>query len=148
MTRIEHRRAGTAMVETAAIEPVASAYEALDESQSEDFHFHLYFTAETRDSALAIRSRLVRTADFRYQLPPVRERPMGPHPIPIWSIWVDKANFTAAALWMMLNHAGHSVLVHPNIDDGYKDHTDRAMWLGAPQTLKLRIFGEEAAPAR
>jgi DOPA 4,5-dioxygenase len=117
-------------------------YEALDEAIPEEFHFHLYFGPETRASALQIRRQLVAGADFRYQLPPVREQPMGPHPVPIWSIWVDKANFAPATLWMMRHHGQHSVLVHPNIDDGYRDHTDYAMWLGAPQQLRLRIFRE------
>jgi DOPA 4,5-dioxygenase len=124
-------------------------YEALDEAIPEEFHFHLYFGPETRDSALAIRRRLVAEADFPYQLPPVREQPMGPHPVPIWSIWVDKPSFAAATLWMMKNHGQHSVLVHPNIDDGYADHTDHAMWLGAPHRLKLERFrgqpGEQPA---
>jgi aromatic ring-cleaving dioxygenase len=107
---------------------------------NEDFHFHLYFSADTRDSALAIRERLSDVTDFEYDLPPVRERPVGPHPFPIWGIWVDRANFAAAALWMMHNHGQHSVLVHPNIDDGLKDHTDHAMWLGEPVPLKLEMF--------
>jgi aromatic ring-cleaving dioxygenase len=118
-------------------------YEALDESIAEEFHFHLYFGPETRDSALAIRRRLVEEADFRYQLPPVREQPMGPHPVPIWSIWVDEANFTAATRWMMQHHGEHSVLVHPNGEDGLRDHTHRALWLGTPQPLKLEVFSRE-----
>ncbi|HEX2037007.1 MAG TPA: DOPA 4,5-dioxygenase family protein [Chloroflexota bacterium] len=119
---------------------VEASYEALDESLAEDFHFHLYFDAETRDSALAIRSQLVQTAPFRYQLPPVREAPMGPHRWPIWSVWVDRANFTPAVEWMMRHHGHHSVLIHPNIDDGLQDHTDHAMWLGTPLPLKLEVF--------
>ena len=109
---------------------------------SEDFHFHFYFTPETRDSALAIRERLQREADFEYDLPPVRERPVGPHRFPIWSIWVDRANFAAATLWMARNHGAHSVLVHPNVDDGLKDHTDHAMWLGKPEALRLEVFSK------
>jgi aromatic ring-cleaving dioxygenase len=37
------------------------------------------------------------------------------------------------------------VLVHPNIDDGYLDHTAHAMWLGTAQPLNLRAFEGEAA---
>ena len=107
---------------------------------SEDFHFHLYFTPETRDSAVAIRERLRQVGDFAFDLPPIRERPVGPHRFPIWSLWVDRANFAAATLWMMHNHGGHSVLVHPNIDDGLLDHTAHAMWLGEPVPLKLEVF--------
>ena len=108
---------------------------------SEDFHFHVYFDETTRDSTLQIRERLKREAEFGFQMPPVRERPVGPHQWPIWSVWVDRANFTPAVEWMMRHHGPHSVLVHPNIDDGYLDHTDRAMWLGEPRPLKLDGMG-------
>jgi DOPA 4,5-dioxygenase len=104
---------------------------------SEDFHFHVYFDEATRQSTLQLRERLKREAEFAFQMPPVRERPVGPHQWPIWSVWVDRANFTPAVEWMMQNHGAHSVLIHPNIDDGYLDHTDRAMWLGEPRPLKL-----------
>ena len=120
-------------------------YEALDEAIPEEFHFHLYYDTgekDTKESALEIRRRLLQEADFRYQLPPVRQQPMGPHQWPIWSIWVDRADFGKATLWMVRNHGPHSVLVHPNIDDGYLDHTDRAMWLGEPKPLKLRVFAD------
>lgn len=103
----------------------------------EDFHFHLYFSADTRESAMAIRAGLAGEKSFAFELPPVRETPIGPHRWPLWSVWTDRANFTAAAEWMMRNHGPHSVLVHPNTDDGLKDHTDYAMWLGKPQPLNL-----------
>jgi DOPA 4,5-dioxygenase len=41
---------------------------------------------------------------------------------------------------MMHNHGGRSVLVHPNIDDGLKDHTNHAMWLGTPVPLNLQVL--------
>src|SRR5438105_4059522 len=104
---------------------------------SEDFHFHVYFDGATRDSTVQIRDRLKSEATFQFQMPPIREKPVGPHRWPIWSVWVDRANFTPAVEWMMKNHGPHSVLVHPNIDDGYLDHTGRAMWLGEPRPLNL-----------
>lgn len=109
----------------------------------EDFHFHLYFDGASRDSAMAIRDELGRTATFSYQLPPVRETPIGPHRWPLWSIWVDRANFTAATEWMMRHHGAHSVLVHPEVEDALQGHTDYAMWLGQPQQLNLSAFQEE-----
>lgn len=123
---------------------VMEAFEEYVGRLSEDFHFHLYFSAETRDSALAIRARLKDVTDFEYDLPPVRERPVGPHRWPIWSIWVDRANFAAAMLWMAHNHGQHSVLVHPNIDDGLADHTDHAMWLGKALPLNIEVFADHS----
>ncbi len=121
----------------------SSQFEEFTGRLSEDFHFHLYFSADTRESAMAIRERLKAVTDFEYDLPPVREVPVGPHRWPLWSLWVDRANFAAATLWMMHHHGEHSVLVHPNIDDGLLDHTAHAMWLGRPQPLNLDAFREE-----
>jgi DOPA 4,5-dioxygenase len=39
----------------------------------------------------------------------------------------------------MLNRGGLSVLVHPETEDAYDDHTIHALWLGAP--LPLRVDG-------
>jgi aromatic ring-cleaving dioxygenase len=38
--------------------------------------------------------------------------------------------------------------VHPNIDDGLIDHTDRAMWLGEPRQLKLEVFRRRSGESR
>ena len=118
------------------------AFEEFMGRLSEDFHFHLYFSADTRDSAMAIREKLKQVKEFEFDLPPIREVPVGPHRWPLWSLWTDKANFAPATLWMAHNHGQHSVLVHPNIDDGYLDHTAHAMWLGQPQQLNLRVFDD------
>lgn len=107
---------------------------------SEDFHIHVYFSDGTRASAVAIRERLQDVTDFAYDLPPVREKPVGPHRWPIWSMWVDRANFAAAALWMMRYHGEHAVLIHPETGDGLTDHSAHAMWLGKPQPLNLDVF--------
>lgn len=112
---------------------------------SEDFHFHFYFSIQTRASALAIRDQLRDVTDFEFDLPPVRETPVGPHRWPLWSIWVDRANFTAATLWMMRHHGQHSVLVHPETGDALADHTEHAMWLGKQAPLNLEVFREDDA---
>lgn len=109
----------------------------------EDFHLHLYFNADSRGSALAIRESLKDVRDFAYELPPVREAPIGPHRWPIWSIWVDRANFTPVVEWMMRHHRRHSVLIHPETGDPLKDHTDHAMWLGTPRPLNLDALRED-----
>jgi aromatic ring-cleaving dioxygenase len=32
--------------------------------------------------------------------------------------------------WLMLNHAGLDVLIHPQTGNAYDDHTAKALWLG------------------
>ena len=128
------------------VKPMTQDFEEFTGRLSEDFHFHLYFSADTRASALAIREQLEAVRDFEFDLPPIRERPVGPHRWPIWSMWVDRANFAPATMWMMKHHGAHSVLVHPNIDDGLDDHTAHAMWLGRQVPLNLEVFGARPAP--
>ena len=36
------------------------------------------------------------------------------------------------------------VLVHPNTEDAYTDHSAFAMWLGKPQPLRLDILRRSA----
>ena len=103
----------------------------------EDFHVHIYFTAETRTSALAIRTYMETTDTFETDLQPVREMPIGPHPTPMFNAHLDKANFGPAMHWLMLNHGPHSVLIHPNTGDDLKDHTEHALWLAGPLDLNL-----------
>ena len=37
--------------------------------------------------------------------------------------------------WLMLNHAGLNVLIHPQGENAYDDHTIHALWLGTPLPL-------------
>ncbi len=103
----------------------------------EDFHVHIYFDAATRDSVLAIRRHLEQTPAFTVELQPVRERPMGPHPLPFFNAHVARADLGAFVWWLMANHGPHPVLVHPNTGDDLADHTRHAVWLGGPLDLNL-----------
>jgi aromatic ring-cleaving dioxygenase len=103
----------------------------------EDFHVHVYFTEDTRASAMRIREHLGDNEAFEVDLQPVRDQPMGPHPTPMFNAHLDRANFGRAMHWLMLNHGPHAVLVHPNTPDPVKDHTHHALWLGGPLDLRL-----------
>jgi aromatic ring-cleaving dioxygenase len=41
---------------------------------------------------------------------------------------------------MLVNRGPLSVLVHPNAGDVYRDHTQRAFWLGAPWPLNTKVL--------
>ena len=44
--------------------------------------------------------------------------------------------------WLRREHAGLSVLVHPNtLDGGQIDHTKHAIWIGQPLRVRLGVFG-------
>jgi len=48
--------------------------------------------------------------------------------------------------WLMLNREGLDVLVHPETDDAYDDHTSHAMWLGQPLDLRLEVLRRAREP--
>jgi DOPA 4,5-dioxygenase len=50
------------------------------------------------------------------------------------------AEFPRLVPWLMLNRQGLTVLVHPETGDDYTDHADRALWLGAPLSLRLETL--------
>lgn len=37
--------------------------------------------------------------------------------------------------WLTIHRGPLSALVHPNTDDEYRDHTQRAIWMGQPFPL-------------
>ena len=50
------------------------------------------------------------------------------------------AEFPRLVPWLMLNRSGLSVLVHPQTEDAYDDHTIHALWLGAPLPLRVEML--------
>jgi DOPA 4,5-dioxygenase len=59
------------------------------------------------------------------------------------------AQFGAFIPWLVINRGPLSALVHPNTvdstgshEDEYRDHTQRATWLGQPLPLDLSLFHE------
>ncbi|KAF0687430.1 Aste57867_20829 [Aphanomyces stellatus] len=62
-------------------------------------------------------------------------KPVGPHPIGSFETWVPVESFAAAYAWFTLHRNGLHVLVHPLSVEEIIDHSDRAAWMGTPQTL-------------
>ena len=48
--------------------------------------------------------------------------------------------FGAFVSWLVIARGPLSVLVHPNTGDAYRDHSQRASWLGTPWPLNLDIM--------
>jgi DOPA 4,5-dioxygenase len=42
--------------------------------------------------------------------------------------------------WLMLNHSGLTILVHPDTGNAYADHARHALWLGAMLPLRLDVL--------
>ena len=113
------------------------AEEFVDLSATQGYHAHIYYDAETRPSAERLREAIGNR--FGVELGRWRDEPVGPHPVPMYQAAFPAAEFPRIVPWLMLNRGGLSVLVHPQTEDAYDDHTIHALWLGAP--LPLRVEG-------
>ena len=104
------------------------------------YHAHIYYVAETRDTAEAVRRRLLDSMAagdiprllFVGQL---KDGKAGPHPIPQFEIHYTKQ--ALPAILRVIEESGLTALVHPLTDDDLADHTTLAHWIGMPIELDL-----------
>jgi DOPA 4,5-dioxygenase len=103
------------------------------------YHAHVYFRDDgEREQALALRDRI--GAAFEARLGRVWDKPVGPHPIPMYQVVFSTDQFATLVPFLMLERDGLSVLVHPETGDDVADHSAHALWLGAPLPLDLEIL--------
>jgi aromatic ring-cleaving dioxygenase len=104
------------------------------------YHAHVYYLPATRAVAEAFNRRLGVMKDSReiaelLYVGQLRDRKVGPHPIPQFEI-----HFTEDALpaiVSLIEASGLTALVHPLTDDDLADHTSLARWIGKPVALDL-----------
>jgi aromatic ring-cleaving dioxygenase len=104
-----------------------------------DYHAHIYFdNAEQRHVAQALRDEIAQRFDVFVSR--LVDKPIGPHPVPMFEIAFDSSMFATIVPWLMLNRNGLSVLVHPNTGFAKADHLSNALWLGDQQELIVAIL--------
>jgi aromatic ring-cleaving dioxygenase len=107
------------------------------------YHAHIYYDAEQRPAAEALRNLFVSRTHAADQphiifVGDFRDYPQGPHPLPQYEI-----HFLEAALPSVkseIEAAGLRALVHPLTQDDLADHTSLAQWLGPPLNLDLTVL--------
>jgi aromatic ring-cleaving dioxygenase len=104
----------------------------------EAWHAHVYFDPMTRDEALRLRRRVAE--EFDVVVGRVHDRPVGPHPMPMFQILFRPAVLASVVPWLALNRGRLVVLVHPETGDNLVDHTQHAIWMGAMPELNLEVF--------
>jgi|SRR5690348_11075866 aromatic ring-cleaving dioxygenase len=110
-----------------------------DTATIESYHAHVYFTGVAeRIRASALREALQERFDVA--MGSWHDKPVGPHPIPMYQVSFAAREFARIVPWLMLNHDGLSILIHPNTENGYRDHSEHALWLGAQQALRLDVL--------
>lgn len=105
------------------------------------FHCHVYFdhaaperVAEARAFMEIIRRTFVATAHVEvHSLIPY---PAGPHPRGSFEVLFTREVFAEYVSWLMFSRPESlDILVHPLTRSQTLDHTQRALWLGAPLAL-------------
>ena len=103
------------------------------------FHAHVYYDpATSRSEAERLREWIGER--FSVTLGRWHDVKVGPHDQAMYQVAFATNVFSELVPWLMLNHGGLSILIHPNTDDGYRDHAEHALWLGAQQELRLDVL--------
>lgn len=105
------------------------------------WHAHVYFGAESRDAAWALREVITAELGGRIEMGRFHEKPVGPHPAWTYQLAFNASEFAYVVSWLSLNHGALDVFIHPNTGDELSDHRDGALWLGRSYTLDLNALG-------
>src|SRR3954470_9059265 len=96
------------------------------------YHAHIYYDpVSSRDRATRLRER-VAAAFPEATLGRWHDALVGPHLQSMYQIAFPCTLLASFLPWLMLNRDGLTILLHPGTGDAYADHTDHAVWLGAP----------------
>lgn len=107
------------------------------------YHAHIYYSAEQRPAAEALREAFLRLSAagsdphilFVGRLTDGRA---GPHPIAQYEVHFLEASL--AGVISAIEASGLRALVHPLTDDDMADHTTLAHWIGEPVDLDLTVL--------
>ena len=100
-------------------------------------HAHIYYSADERPTALALREEFLTQSDVLF-VGQMTDRGVGPHPIPQYEVhFLDSARPGVVAA---IEASGLRALVHPLTDDDLADHTTLAQWIGHPIALDVSVL--------
>jgi DOPA 4,5-dioxygenase len=105
------------------------------------FHAHVYFEGEA-EAAAAQRVRDAVAERFAVRLGTWHERAVGPHDRPMFQIAFAPDLFAEMVPWLMLNHEGLSILIHPNSGRPRDDHLVNRIWIGKSLPLDQEVLPE------
>lgn len=107
------------------------------------YHAHIYFSnEESKTYATWLRAEMAKR--FLVDIGGWCERPIGPHPLPMYQVQFTVGQFETFVPWLMGQRGELDILIHMCSQYGdYFDHTQGAAWLGNSHTLKLHMFDND-----
>lgn len=109
------------------------------------YHAHIYFDEDTAYRAARLRDWVIHR--FRVELGEWNEGPRGSHTTPSFYFGFSSDQVPTVIPWLMLNHLGLKILIHPNTDDPYADHLINALWIGDTQPVNAFRMPRSATAA-
>lgn len=106
----------------------------------EDFHAHVYFDASSRSTIELVQNGLREAFNDRIRVSTLREKPIGPHPLPMFEVIFPQEEYDAVRHWLCENRQGHVVLMHPVMENDLVAHQEFAEWLGKELQLDYSVL--------
>ena len=103
-----------------------------------NYDIHIYWrNTDERNEALELQRVLI---ENNIQTFPFVEKPIGPHPYPMFESHVTNQTLPAIELLLAANRKSCSILIHEKTDDHVYNHTKGARFLGEPLELNIEFL--------
>ncbi len=104
------------------------------------YHAHVYFDQTTHQSAIKLKEALIAQNFANVRVFPLVNRPVGPHPLPMFEVHFTSTELSQIKQWFEQNRGTHIVLIHEETGQDHLDHSTGATWLGEKLELDFSIF--------